>query len=208
MPKKCIIYLIMFFFLTGCVAMYVPISWDHREQVYKIIDKDPLLSALYKRYDPEKVTLRGPNGFDELMSSFEGKSHLAAYKKTTNVIYINREANFTDEQLRQIVIHEFCHYLWNTKFDNTIKIKWDTYLQEQSSTIQRLVNLYYPQSSQNVENFAFTVQFPQKTDILELVKLSILNGTEANAVLGQMKIEPKYNYWGIGMFDIVVRDKP
>ena len=207
MPNKYIIYLITVFFLSGCVTMYVPIVWDHREQVSKFIEKDPLLSALYKRYDPDKVTLRGPNGFDELTSPFEAKTPLAAYKKSTNVIYVNREVNFTDEQLKQILIHEFSCHLWNTKFDNATKNKWETYLLRHPSTIPRLVSLFYPQSSQNAENFAFTMQFPQKEDIKELVRLSILSEAEANPVLDQMKVETKYNYWGIGMFNIVIKDK-
>jgi hypothetical protein len=206
MPKKYIIYLITVFFLTGCVAMYVPISWEHGDQIHNIIDKDPLLSALYKRYDPDRLTLRGPSGFDELMSPFEVKSHLATYNKTTYAIYINREVNFTDQQLKEIIIHEFCHHIWNIKLDNATKNKWYAYLRQHPSTIQRLVSLYYPLSNQNVENFAFTLQFPQKEDIKELSTLSILNEEEANAVLSQMKDESKYNYWGMGMLDII-KDK-
>jgi hypothetical protein len=203
MAKIIITGLLTALLTTGCVAMYAPIVWNHRAQVNDIVDTEPLLSALYKKYDPQRETLRGPNGYDEQAFPSEAALRLASYNPLTKIIYINREFAFTDNQLKEVLVHEFCHHIWDNGLDKSVQSSWNEYLKQHPSPLQRLVGLYYPPGRQEIENFAFTIEFPRKEDIKELVTLSILNESEAEAVLAKMAAEPRHDYWGIGMFDRV-----
>jgi hypothetical protein len=195
--------------LAGCVTMFAPIEWERREQVRQVINNDPLLSALYRRFDPEMRTLSGPGGFDEISQPFEDARYLSTYNVRSKVIYANREFTFTDAALRRILLHEFCHHIWNTGLDDAKRRQWNEYMQTKlSEPLQRLVMLYYPPAMRDVENFAFTVEFARKEDIKVLERLSIVSPPEASVILSRIPDAPKHDFWGMGMFDQARRSIP
>ena len=170
---------------SGCSTTYVPISWGFGEQVRQISRSDQFLTALFNRFDPDKKTLRvSGESFNEVMMPSEVRSHVGAYRRDTRLIYRNYYQQYTEEQLRSLMLHELAHHVWYTGMNQKQHEQWLEHLRKRPSPLQSMVRrLYGPEADLDSEDFAFTVQNARPVDLEELARLNIITPLERDALL-------------------------
>lgn len=170
---------------SGCATTYVPISWDHREQVLQLSRTDRALSILFQRYDPQRQTLRlSGESFDEVMWPSEVQYRLGAYRKETKLIYSNLYKSYTDAELRSLLLHEFAHHIWFQHMLPKQRDEWVAHLERNPSPLQDMVRaVYHDPRDYDAEDFAFSMQNLRPIDILELAKLKVIGGAETEVLL-------------------------
>ncbi|MFZ4854822.1 MAG: hypothetical protein ACOYL3_00365 [Desulfuromonadaceae bacterium] len=171
--------------LSGCAAVYVPVSWDYSNEVQKLSRSDMLLVILYDRYDPDRQTLRG-NGasFQEVLMPVEVRHHLGAYRKDTKLIYRNLYNEYTTVALRDLLAHEFAHHIWFSSMTPAQHEQWEDHLVRYPSPLQTMVRRVYGRSSDYAaEDFAFTVEYARPVDIRELAAIGLITIKESDSLL-------------------------
>ena len=176
---------------SGCTTTYVPISWGLGDKVKEFSSSDPFLVTLFDRYDPERKTLRVAGAsFDEVMMPSEVKYHLGAYRLDTKLIYRNLFQEYSDAQLRSLMLHELAHHVWHTGMSQKQREQWIDHLAAHPSPFQAMVRRVYPAGSDyNSEDFAFTVEHARAVDLEELARLQVLTAKERDALLGRRLME-------------------
>ena len=171
--------------VSGCSTTYVPISWGFGEQVRQISRSDQFLTALFNRYDPDRKTLRvSGESFSEVMMPSEVRSHVGAYRRDTRLIYRNYYQQYTEEQLRSLMLHELAHHVWYTGMNQKQHEQWLVHLRKHPSPQQSMVRrLYGPEADLDSEDFAFTVQNARPVDLEELAGLNVITLQERDALL-------------------------
>jgi hypothetical protein len=171
--------------LSGCAAVYVPVSWDYSNEVQKLTRSDMLLVILYDRYDPDRLTLRG-NGtsFQEVLMPVEVEHHLGAYRKDTKLIYRNLYNEYTTAGLRDLLAHEFAHHIWFSSMTPLQHDQWEVHLMRNPTPLQVMVRRVYGRSTDYAaEDFAFTVQSARPVDIKELAVIGLITIKERDTLL-------------------------
>lgn len=173
--------------LSGCAAVYVPVSWDYSNEVQKLSRSDMLLVILYDRYDPDRLTLRGSGtSFQEVLMPVEVKHHLGAYRKDTKLIYRNLYNEYTTASLRELIAHEFAHHIWFSSMTPGQREQWEDHLVRNPSPLQVMVRRVYGRSTDYAaEDFAFTVQSARPTDIKELAVIGLITIKERDTLLAR-----------------------
>ena len=171
--------------LSGCAAVYVPISWDYSNEVQKLSRSDMLLVILYDRYDPDRLTLRGTGtSFQEVLMPVEVKHHLGAYRKDTKLIYRNLYNEYTTAGLRDLLAHEFAHHIWFSSMTPSQREQWEEHLVRNPSPVQVMVRRVYGRlTDYAAEDFAFTVQSARPVDIKELAVIGLITIKERDNLL-------------------------
>ncbi|QWV93543.1 SprT-like domain-containing protein [Geomonas oryzisoli] len=178
-------FVIMALILGGCATTYVPISWGKGDTVKKLSKEDLFLSALFNRYDPDRSTLRVSGAsFEEVMMPAEVKFHLGAYRPDTKLIYRNLFQQYSDEQLRSVILHELAHHVWHNGMTPQQHEEWRQYLTANPTPMQSMVrSTYKPGSDFDSEDFAYAVEFARPRDIEELVQLKIITVEERDRIM-------------------------
>ena len=173
--------------LSGCAAVYVPVSWDYSNEVQKLSRSDMLLVILYDRYDPDRLTLRGTGtSFQEVLMPVEVKHHLGAYRKDTKLIYRNLYNEYTIAGLRDLLAHEFAHHIWFSTMTAAQREQWEEHLARNPSPVQIMVRRVYGRSADyTAEDFAFSVQTPRPVDIEELAVIGLITVKERDTLLAK-----------------------
>lgn len=182
--KKVATFLLLALSLGGCATTYVPISWNFGEQVQTLSRTDPILAVLFNRYDPARETLRVSGAsFDEVMMPSEVKYHLGAYRRDTKLIYRSLYQEYSDQDLRDLMVHEFAHHIWFGFMSPQLREKWVVYLANNPAPIQGMVRNSYSSQEYDTEDFAFAVEYARPVDILELARLNIISSQECERIL-------------------------
>jgi hypothetical protein len=170
---------------TGCTATYVPISWGIGDKVKSLSRSDTTLLTLYNHYDPDRQTLRvSGTSFDEVMMPSEVEHHLGAYRADTKLIYRNLYRSFSDEALRDVMVHEFAHHIWFNFMSGKQREEWRTHLTANPTSLQEMVRRVYPRPSDyDTEDFAFTVEYARPVDINQLALMKIITEEERDIIL-------------------------
>ena len=172
---------------SGCTTTYVPVSWGLGDRVKQYSRSDLFLATLFNRYDPDRSTLRVTgNSFDEPTMPSEVKHHLGAYRPDTKLIYRNLYQEYSDRELRSLMLHELAHHVWYTGMSTDQQQQWEGHLFEYPSPLQAMVRRVYPlSSSYGTEDFAYTVEHARKVDIEALARIKIITNAERDALLKQ-----------------------
>ncbi|GFO62482.1 hypothetical protein M1B72_21235 [Geomonas paludis] len=171
--------------LSGCATTYVPISWGQGDAVKKLSREDVFLSALFNRYDPGRTTLRVSGAsFEEVMMPDEVKFHLGAYRPDTRLIYRNMFQQYTEQQLRSVLLHELAHHVWLTAMTAQQREDWRLYLAKNPTPLQETVrNTYKPGTDYDSEDFAFSVEYARPADLEQLATLKIITPQERDQIM-------------------------
>ncbi|HIJ95501.1 MAG TPA: hypothetical protein HPP94_07160 [Desulfuromonadales bacterium] len=171
--------------LSGCAAVYVPVSWDYSNEVQKLSRSDVLLVILYDRYDPDRQTLRGTGtSFQEVLMPVEVKHHLGAYRKDTKLIYRNLYNEYTIAGLRELIAHEFAHHIWFSSMTPGQREQWEDHLARNPSPVQVMVRRAYGRPTDYAaEDFAYSVQSARPVDIKELAVIGLITIKERDTLL-------------------------
>ena len=174
--------------LSGCATTFVPISWDFGEKVQQLSRSDPTLAILFNRYDPLRNTLRvAGDSFDEVMMPSEVKYHLGAYRKDTKLIYRNLYKDYSDSDLRDLMVHEFAHHIWFGFMSSRQQEQRVEHLRLHPSLLQKMVrHVYHNPSEFDTEDFAFTVEYARAVDIRELARLNLISASECDTILAEL----------------------
>ena len=174
--------------LGGCATTYVPISWNFGKQVQRLSRSDLTLAILYNRYDPSRTTLRvAGESFDEVMMPSEVQYHLGAYRQDTKLIYRSLYQDYSDQKLRDLMVHEFSHHIWFSFMSQKQRQQWEEHLANHPSPLQTMVRRVYPNPADyDSEDFAFTVEYARPVDIEELARLNLISGEERDAILAEL----------------------
>jgi hypothetical protein len=177
----------------GCNTAYVPVSWGQGEQVRRISTSDPTLTALFNHYDPDHKTIRFTgSSFEEVMMPSEVKYHLGAYRPDTKLIYRNLYREYTEQELRDLMVHEFAHHIWFTFMTPQQRNGWRKHLILNPSPIQEMVRgTYGDPATWEAEDFAFTVQYSRPVDIEMLARLEVIKPDEKEIMLRQLASQAK-----------------
>lgn len=172
---------------SGCATTYVPVSWGFGDKVKQLSRSDLFLTTLFNRYDPDRSTLRVTgDSFDEPMMPSEVKHHLGAYRPDTKLIYRNLYQEYSDQQLRSLMLHELAHHVWYTGMSPKQRQEWEGHLFEHPSPLQAMVRSVYARgSSYGTEDFAYTVEHARKVDIEALARIKVITDRERDALLRQ-----------------------
>lgn len=172
---------------NGCATTYVPVSWGLGDKVKEFSRSDLFLTTLFNRYDPSRSTLRvTAQSFDEPMMPSEVKNHLGAYRPDTKLIYRNLYQDYSDQQLRSLMLHELAHHVWFTGMTQDQRQQWEAHLYQYPSPLQMMVRRVYPRGSDyKTEDFAFTVQHARKVDIEALASIKVITEMERDALITQ-----------------------
>jgi hypothetical protein len=182
--RKVVTFLLLGWSLGGCATTYVPISWNFGEKVQSLSRTDPVLAILYDRYDPARETLRVSGAsFDEVMMPSEVKHHLGAYRPDTKLIYRSLYQEYSDQGLRDLMVHEFAHHIWFAFLSPELRAKWVDYLGNNPAPIQSLVRRAYDYRQYDSEDFAFVVEYARPGDIQELARLKVITDQECERLL-------------------------
>jgi hypothetical protein len=166
--------------LAGCSTTFIPISWGMRDKVLQLSQQDEVLKILFRRYDPERKTLRVDGAsFDVVDMPHQDWRFEGAYRREYRLIYRNLDVLPADSDLRNILVHEMAHHIWANFLTKEQKEGWCRYLQENPSRWQAMVRNIYPDArSYDDEDFAYAVEFPRKADIDALARLGIITENE------------------------------
>lgn len=171
--------------LSGCATTYVPISWGQGDTVKKLSKEDVFLAALFNRYDPDRSTVRvsGPS-FDEVMMPSEVKFHLGAYRPDMKLIYRNLFQQYSEGQLRSVMLHELAHHVWYTGMTAQQREDWRQYLAKNPTPMQSMVRATYKQGSDyDSEDFSFAVEFARPNDLEQLTILKVITPEERDRIM-------------------------
>jgi hypothetical protein len=187
--KRIVVLLLLALTLGGCATTYVPISWSMGDRVRQLSRSDQTLALLFNRYDPARATLRvGGVSFDEVMMPSEVKYHLGAYRRDTKLIYRNLYQEFNDQELRDLMLHEFAHHIWFSAMTPKQQVRWGVHLEQNPSPLQTMVRQNYPLPSDYAsEDFAFTVEYARPVDIEELARMNLITPAERDIMLAGAK---------------------
>jgi hypothetical protein len=180
--------LILLSLLTGgCTAAYVPISWGMGEKVKYLSRSDQTLAILFDRYDPNRQTLRVSGAsFNEVMMPSEVPHHLGAYRQDTKLIYRNLYNEYSDEQLRDLMIHELAHHIWFNAMTVKQREEWIEHLKENPTPVHDMVRRIYPKASDHdTEDFAFSVEFARPEDVEKLASMKLITEKERDLILAE-----------------------
>ena len=174
----------------GCATTYVPISWGFGEKVQQISRSDLMLTTLFDRYDPGRSTIRVAGAsFDEVMMPSQVKHHLGAYRPDTKLIYRSLYQEYTEGQLRTLMLHELAHHIWFSAMSQEQRDQWQAHLRMNPSPLQGMVRRVYSRSADyDTEDFAFTVEYARPVDIQELARLKIITPEERDAILNERRL--------------------
>jgi hypothetical protein len=191
--KRISVVLLLALSLSGCATTYVPISWNFGKKVQQLSRTDLTLAILYNRYDPERQTLRvAGESFDEVMMPSEVKHHLGAYRRDTKLIYRNLYQEFSDRDLRDLMVHEFSHHIWFTAMSSKQREEWSQHLENNPTQLQIMVRQVYPNPADyESEDFAFTVEYARPVDIQELASLKLITEQERDRILAKLSPAPR-----------------
>jgi hypothetical protein len=191
--KKVVIMILLALLSGGCATTYVPVSWELGEQVERLSHSDPTLAILYEHYDPSRTTLRvAGQSFDEVMMPSEVKHHLGAYRKDTKLIYRNLYQQYTDSELRDLLVHEFSHHIWFSFMDAKQREEWRAHLERNPTPLQSMVReLYQKPDDYGTEDFAFTVEYARPVDLQELARLNLISAQECETLISEQKRSPQ-----------------
>uniref|UniRef100_C6E8X6 Uncharacterized protein n=1 Tax=Geobacter sp. (strain M21) TaxID=443144 RepID=C6E8X6_GEOSM len=172
---------------SGCATTYVPVSWGFGDKVKQFSRSDLFLAMLFNRYDPDRSTLRvTAQSFDEPMMPSEVKYRLGAYRPDTKLIYRNLYQNYSDQQLRSLMLHELAHHVWYTGMTDDQRQQWEGHLFQYPSPLQIMVRRVYPRGSDfKTEDFAYTVEHARKVDIEALARIKVITEIERESLLKQ-----------------------
>jgi hypothetical protein len=175
--------------LGGCATTYVPISWGIGEKVQQLSRSDVILTILFDRYDPDRRTLRvGGESFNEVMMPSEVQYHLGAYRQDTKLIYRNLYNEYSDNDLRDLLIHELSHHIWFNHMSPTQRAQWGEHLESHPTSLRDMVRRVYPRPADyDTEDFAFTVEYARTVDIEELTRLNLITVKERDVLLTKLK---------------------
>jgi len=187
--RKIAAVLLLALALGGCSATYVPISWGMGEQVQQLSRSDLTLAILFDRFDAGRKTLRvSGESFAEVLMPSEVPHHLGAYRPDTMLIYRNLYQDYSDQELRDLMVHEFAHHVWFSALNRAQRKQWHQHLEENPSPLQAMVRKVYPlPSDYDSEDFAFTVQHARQVDIEELVRMKIITLEERDTLIAALK---------------------
>ncbi|UFS71157.1 hypothetical protein LPW11_02945 [Geomonas sp. RF6] len=173
------------FITAGCATTYVPVSWSYRDKARRLAQSDPKLEILFNHCDPKLSTLRfAGESFSEVMMPSEVKHHLGAYRTDTGLIYRNMQFTPTDQELRDLLVHEVSHHCWFTTFSQKQKAAWQEHLNTNPSPVQTMVrSVYRNPADYDTEDFAFTMEYARPVDIEKLLKLEAITEEEAQVLL-------------------------
>ena len=174
---------------AAAATTYVPISWYSGDKVRGFSRSDPTLAILFDRYDPERKTLSGSGeSFDEVMMPSEVEHHLGAYRQDTKLIYRNLYLEYSDRELRDLMVHEFSHHIWYTAMSQKQREEWGEHLNHNPSPLQTMVrHVYQNPAEYGTEDFAFTVEYARPVDIRELAQLQLITDEECDTMLAELK---------------------
>jgi len=175
--------------LSGCATTYVPISWGFGEKVQLLSRSDPTLAILFNRYDPQRKTLRvEAESFDEVMMPSEVKYHLGAYRQDTKLIYRNLYHDYSDRDLRELLVHELAHHIWFDFMLPEQRQQWVIHLEQNPSPLQAMVRQVYQRPADYAtEDFAFTLEYARSSDIQELARLHLITTKERDEIFARQK---------------------
>ncbi|MBU5612005.1 hypothetical protein [Geomonas azotofigens] len=178
-------FVVMALILSGCATTYVPISWGNGDKVKKLSREDLFLTTLFNRFDPDRSTVRvSGTSFDEVMMPDEVKFHLGAYRPDTKLIYRNLFQDYSDSQLRSVMLHELAHHVWYNGLTSQQREDWRLYLATRPTPMQAIVRSTYKQGSDyDSEDFAFTVEHARPCDLDELALLKIITPEERDKIM-------------------------
>ncbi|MBJ6748846.1 SprT family zinc-dependent metalloprotease [Geomonas anaerohicana] len=178
-------FVLVVLMLNGCATTYVPISWGQGDAVKKLSREDVFLSALFNRYDPDRTTLRVAGAsFDEVMMPDEVKFHLGAYRPDTRLIYRNMFQQYSEQQLRSVLLHELAHHVWLTAMTSQQREDWRLYLAKNPTSLQDMVRNTYKQGTDyDSEDFAFTVEYARPADLEQLVTLKVITPQDRDKIM-------------------------
>jgi hypothetical protein len=176
----------------GCATTYVPISWGFGERVQLLSRSDLTLLTLFNRYDPQRTTLRvSGTSFDEVMMPSQVQFHLGAYRLDSKLIYRNLYHEYSDQELRDLMVHEFAHHIWFNFMSPEQRNQWCMHLDTNPTPLRKMVRyVYTPRDNYPSEDFAFTVEFARQVDIEALGSLKIISAQERTAILDQYPLVP------------------
>ena len=183
-----VIILLLPWSLAGCATTYIPISWDMGDKVRNLSYSDRTLAILFNRYDPGRRTLRGlGESFDEVMMPSEVKYHLGAYRNDTKLIYRNLYGDYSDHDLRDLMVHEFAHHIWFNFMSTLQKEQWAEHLGKNPTPLQAMVRRTYRNPSEyDTEDFAFTVEYARTVDLQALARLKLISEKEYAAICAEL----------------------
>ena len=182
-----LVILLLGLLASGCSTTYIPISWGMGDKVQALSRSDLTLAILFDRYDPDRKTLRVAGAsFDEVMMPDEVKHHLGAYRADTKLIYRNLYQQYSDQQLRDLMVHEFAHHIWFSIMTPKQREEWGEHLNGNPTALQSFVRRVYPNSADySTEDFAFTVEYARPVDIQALATLKLIDAKERDALLSE-----------------------
>jgi hypothetical protein len=182
--------LLLALILGGCATTYVPISWNFGQQVQQLSRSDLTLAILFNRYDPARSTLRvTAESFNEVMLPSEVRYHLGAYRQDTRLIYRNLYHDYSESDLRDLMVHEFAHHIWFTFMSPEQREEWQEHLSRNPTPLQGMVRrVYRHPSDYETEDFAFTVEYAREVDIRELARLQLITPGEGDAISAELKL--------------------
>jgi hypothetical protein len=182
-----LVILLLGLLTSGCSTTYIPISWGMGDKVQALSRSDLTLAILFDRYDPDRQTLRVAGAsFDEVMMPDEVKHHLGAYRADTKLIYRNLYQQYSDQQLRDLMVHEFAHHIWFSIMNPKQREEWGEHLNGNPTALQSFVRRAYPSSTDyRTEDFAFTVEYARPVDIQALETLKLIDAKERDALLSE-----------------------
>lgn len=175
--------------MGGCTATYIPISWGMGEKVQHLSRSDLVLSILYQRYDSKRQTLAVSGAsFNEVMMPSEVQHHQGAYRFDTKLIYRNLYQEYTDQQLRNLMVHELAHHIWYVHMTPQQRLDWGTHLDENPTPLRDMVRRNYKRPEDHpTEDFAFSLEYAREVDIEELARLKLLTEEERDKILKEIQ---------------------
>jgi len=192
MPRTVLLWIIpLLAMLTGgCQTTYIPVSWEMGEKVQNLSRSDVTLATLYSHYDPSRQTLRVDGAsFEEVMMPSEVDHHLGAYRPDTKLIYRNIYHQFSDNDLRDLMVHEFAHHIWFNSMNAEQRELWKQHLVANPTPLQDMVRRVYKSPAQyDTEDFAFTIEYARPVDIEELATLNLITAEERDAILKEPRL--------------------
>lgn len=190
--RNLLLVLALALLLGGCATTYIPISWGMGERVQHLSREDLTLSILFERYDPKRQTLRVSGAsFDEVMMPSEVKHHLGAYRPDTKIIYRNMYQEFTDQGLRDLMLHELSHHIWFNYMSTKQRADWMDHLDQNPTPLRNMVRrVYEKETDHDAEDFAFSIEYARPLEIEVLCRMNLITTDERDKILAKLKPGP------------------
>lgn len=187
---KILLFLLLALVTGGCATTFVPISWGFGDKVQQLSRSDLFLKTLFDRYDPGRSTLRVAGAsFDQVMMPSQVKHHLGAYRRDTKLIYRSLYQEYSDAQLRTLMLHELSHHIWYSGMNESQREQWRSHLRQNPSPLQAMVRRVYSQNyDYDTEDFAFTVEFARQVDLEALATVNVIGSDERDAIMKDLRM--------------------